>query len=77
MRALLGLLMHQSFVTANHGDVRERQNSTIGDSSRAAHLIAECVLFVSMFRPGRLVCLHSLPSGRSERSVAAIEKHCS
>ena len=47
MRGLLGLLMHQSFVTANHGDVRERQNSTIGDSSRAAHLIAECVLFVS------------------------------
>jgi hypothetical protein len=47
MRGLLGLLMHQSFVTANHGDVRERQNSTIGDSNRAAHLIAECVLFVS------------------------------
>ena len=41
MRGLLGLLMHQSFVTANHGDVRERQNSTIEDSSRAAHLIAE------------------------------------
>ena len=52
MRALLGLLMHQSFVTANHGDVRERQNSTIGDSSRAADLIAERVLFVSYISPG-------------------------
>jgi hypothetical protein len=47
MRGLLGLLIHQSFVTANHGDVRERQNSTIGDRSLTAHLIAECVLFVS------------------------------
>ena len=47
MRGLLGLLMHQSFMTANHGDVRELQDSTIGDSSRAAHLIADCVLVVS------------------------------
>jgi hypothetical protein len=47
MRGLLGLLIHQPFVTANHGDVRKRQNSTIGDSSQAAHLIAECFLFVS------------------------------
>jgi hypothetical protein len=39
--------MHRSFVTANHGDVRERKNNTIGESCRAAHLIAECVLFVS------------------------------
>ena len=29
------------------GDARERQNSTVGDSSRAAHLIAVRVLFVS------------------------------
>ena len=77
MRGLLGLLIHQSFVTANHGDVRERQNSTISDSSRAAHLIAECVLSVSYVSPVRLVCLHSLPSGRSGRSVAVIEKYCS
>ncbi len=69
--------MHQSFVTANHGDARERQTSTIGDSSWAAHLIAECVLVVSYVSARTLGLLHSLPSGRSGRSVAAIEKHCS
>ncbi len=46
------------------GDVRERQNSTVGDSSRAAHLIAKWVLFVSYVSASTLVCLHSLPSGR-------------
>ena len=78
MRELLGLLMHQSFVTANHGDARERQNSTIGDSSRAAHLIAECVLFVSYISAGTFwfasTRFQVLEGGRS---VAAIEKHCS
>ena len=82
MRGLLGLLIHQSFVTANHGDVRERQNSTIGDSSRAADLIAECVLFVSYISAGTFGlpplaskwCFQVVEGGRS---VAAIEKHCS
>jgi len=78
MRALLGLLMHQSFVTANHGDVRERQNSTIGDSSRAADLIAERVLFVSYISAGTFWFASTrFQVVEGGRSVAAIEKHCS
>jgi hypothetical protein len=77
MRGLLGLLIHQSFVTANHGDVRERQNNTVGDRSRAAHLIAECVLFVSYVSASNVWFASTRSSGRSGRSVAAIEKHCS
>ena len=78
MRALLGLLMHQSFVTANHGEVRERQNSTIGDSSRAADLIAECVLFVSYISAGTFWFASTrFQVVEGGRGVAAIEKHCS
>ena len=42
MRGLLGLLMHQSFVTANHGDIRERQ-TTLQASGGKPNVLADCL----------------------------------
>jgi hypothetical protein len=42
MRGLLGLLIHQSFVTANHGDVRERQTA-LQASGGKPNVLADCL----------------------------------